>query len=58
MEAAELARQFAAKYHDEAVAKGLSPWEPYKFAVAEANRRDIDVEGASPGAAILGGQRQ
>ncbi|MGD0207522.1 MAG: UvrD-helicase domain-containing protein [Verrucomicrobiota bacterium] len=57
MDTAELARQFAAKYHDDAVARGLNPWEPYQFAVAEANRRDIDVEGAAPGATILANSR-
>jgi len=54
MDAAEIARQFAAKLHCDAVARGLDPWTPYAFAVAEANRRDIDVEGAAPGATILG----
>lgn len=57
MDAAELARQFAARYHAEAVAKGLDPWKPYEFAVAEAKRRDIDVESAAPGAAMLGNSR-
>lgn len=57
MDAAELARQFAAKYHNDTVARGLNPWEPYKFAVDEANRRDIDVEGAAPGATVLGKSR-
>jgi superfamily I DNA/RNA helicase len=54
MDAAEIARQFAAKLHFDAVARGLDPWTPYSFALAEANRRDIDVEGAAPGATILG----
>lgn len=57
MDAAELARQFAAKYHADAVARGLDPWNPYEFAVAEANRRDIDVESASQGATMLGNSR-
>jgi hypothetical protein len=57
MEAAEIARQFAAKLHRDAVARGLDPWKPYAFAVAEANRRDIDVEAAGPGATILGNSR-
>jgi superfamily I DNA/RNA helicase/Zn-dependent peptidase ImmA (M78 family) len=57
MDAAELARQFAAKYHDEAAAKGRNPWDPYNFAVAEANRRDIVVEATAPGATILSNSR-
>jgi superfamily I DNA/RNA helicase len=57
MDATELARQFAAKYHADAVENGLDPWDPYRFAVAEANRRDIDVEATAPGAAILGNSR-
>jgi superfamily I DNA/RNA helicase/Zn-dependent peptidase ImmA (M78 family) len=57
MDAAEIARQFAAKLHGDAVAKGLDPWKPYAFVVAEANRRDIDVEAAEPGATILGNSR-
>ncbi|MGA2241147.1 MAG: UvrD-helicase domain-containing protein [Verrucomicrobiota bacterium] len=55
MDAAELARQFAAKYHAEAVTRGHDPWKPYAFAVAEANRRDIDVEVS--GATVLGNSR-
>jgi Zn-dependent peptidase ImmA (M78 family) len=57
MDAAELARQFAAKYHADAVAKGLDPRNPYAFAVAEANRRDIDVESTAHGATMLGNSR-
>jgi superfamily I DNA/RNA helicase len=57
MDAAELARQFAAKYHAEAVASGLDPWKPYAFAVAEANRRDIDIEATAPCATILANGR-
>jgi Zn-dependent peptidase ImmA (M78 family) len=57
MDAAEIARQFAAKLHADAVAEGLDPRKPYLFAVAEANRRDIDVEIAGPGATILGNSR-
>lgn len=57
MDAVELARQRAAKLHDQAVARGRNPWQPYQFAVAEANRRDIDVESTSPGGAVLEGSR-
>ena len=53
MDAAELSRQIAANLHAEAVGRGLDPWQPYTFAVAEANRRDIDVEATAPGATIL-----
>ena len=57
MDAAEIARQFAATLHVNAVAEGLDPWKPYEFAVAEAKRRDIDVEATAPGATILGNGR-
>lgn len=57
MDAAEIARQFAAKYHRDAVAGGLDPWKPYAFAIAEARRRDIDVELSLPGGSILGNSR-
>jgi superfamily I DNA/RNA helicase len=57
MDAIELARQFAAKYHADAVARGLDPWKPYIFAIAEANRRDIDVEATAPGATVLSNSR-
>lgn len=57
MDAAEIARQFAAQYHREAVALGRDPWKPYAFAVAEANRRDIDVESSTPGSSHLGKSR-
>lgn len=53
MDSAEIARQTAASLHFQAVARGLDPWQPYRFAVAEANRRGIDVETATPGAAVL-----
>jgi superfamily I DNA/RNA helicase len=57
MDAAELARQIAAKCHDEAVASGLDPWKPLALALAEAERRDIDVEPSSPGGTMLGKSR-
>ncbi|MFK4488897.1 UvrD-helicase domain-containing protein [Bradyrhizobium sp. USDA 336] len=57
MDGVELARQAAANLHFQAVASGLDPWKPYEFAVAEAKRRGIDVETATPGAAVLDGGR-
>jgi len=57
MDAAEIARQFAAKYHKDAVVEGHDPYKPYAFALAEARRRDIEVEQASAGATILRNSR-
>src|SRR6266481_8439370 len=57
MDAAELARQSAAKYHAEAVARGLDPWNSFSFAIEEAKRRDIDAEPTAPGSTILRGSR-
>ncbi|WP_207485445.1 UvrD-helicase domain-containing protein [Arenibaculum pallidiluteum] len=57
MEAVELARQVAAELHNRAVARGMDPRLPYAFALAEAERRGIDVESTAPGAAVLNGAR-
>jgi superfamily I DNA/RNA helicase len=57
MDAVELARRAAADLHERAVAAGNDPWTPFAFAMAEARRRDLDVEAASPGAAMLDGGR-
>lgn len=57
MDAVELARQRAARLHEEAVTRGADPWQPYKFARFEADRRDIDVESTAPGATVLEGGR-
>jgi superfamily I DNA/RNA helicase len=57
MDAVELARQAAARLHEQAVAKGHDPWKPYAFAKAEAARRGLDVEVAAKGAAVLDGGR-
>jgi superfamily I DNA/RNA helicase len=57
MDAAELGRQKAAQYHQEAVASGHDPWRPFAFALAEAARRDIDVEPSAPGGTYLGKSR-
>lgn len=57
MEAVELARRAAAELHRAAVERGVDPWRPYEFAVAEAERRGIDVEATAAGAAVLDGGR-
>ncbi|MHA6821388.1 UvrD-helicase domain-containing protein [Ralstonia pseudosolanacearum] len=57
MDAIELARQIAASLHVQAVGRGIDPWDPYAFVVAEAKRRDLDVEKVACGAAILDGGR-
>lgn len=57
MDTIELARQVAARLHDQAVARGEDPRSPYDFAVAEAKRRDIGVEPTNLGAALLNGGR-
>ncbi|MBN8707838.1 MAG: UvrD-helicase domain-containing protein [Verrucomicrobia bacterium] len=57
MDAVEAARQIAARLHTEAVQRGESPWRPYEFAMAEAKRREIDVEAVAEGAAQLNGAR-
>lgn len=57
MDAVELARRIAADLHARAVAQGHDPWKPYEFALAEANRRDIDVEAVAPGSTLLNGGR-
>jgi superfamily I DNA/RNA helicase len=57
MEAVELARQIASTLHARAVYEGDDPWCPFEFAIAEARRRDIDVEAAAQGAAILNSGR-
>jgi len=57
MDGVELARQAAARLHTEAVARGRDPWQPYAFALAEAQRRNLDVEKIAPGAALLNNGR-
>jgi len=57
MDGVELARQIAANLHANAVAEGADPWDPYAFVVSEAHRRDLDVEPAAAGAAMLDGGR-
>ena len=57
MDGIELARQAAARLHGQAVARGLDPWVPYEFVLAEAERRGFDVEPTARGAALLAGGR-
>lgn len=57
MQAVELAREAAAVLHDQAVASGHDPWQPYEFAVAEADRRGFDVESTKKGSPSLRGAR-
>ena len=57
MDAVELARQAAADLHAHAVAEGSDPSQPYEFSVAEARRRDIDVERIAAGAPMLNNGR-
>jgi superfamily I DNA/RNA helicase len=57
MDSIEIARQIASDLHTQAVAKGEDPLHPYAFVVAEATRREIDVEKIAPSAAMLNGGR-
>jgi superfamily I DNA/RNA helicase len=57
MDALELARQAAAELHFQAVSFGRDPWKPYEFALAEAKRRDLDVEAVAPDFPLLNGGR-
>jgi superfamily I DNA/RNA helicase/Zn-dependent peptidase ImmA (M78 family) len=57
MDAVELARQIAADLHRQAVANGHDPWRPYEFAIAEAQRRGLDVEPTAAGSVMLDGGR-
>ena len=57
MDANEIARQRGAQLHVEAVARGHDPWAAYKFACAEAERREIGVESTAPDAVQLDGAR-
>ncbi len=53
MDAVEVARQIATQLHNALVDAGSDPWDSYALAIAEAKRRDIDVEPAGKGAGIL-----
>lgn len=53
----ELARQRAAELHAEALARGLDPFQPLALVLAEAERREIDVESTAVGSSALQGAR-
>ncbi|MEM7432633.1 MAG: ATP-dependent helicase [Pseudomonadota bacterium] len=55
MDPIEAARQRGAQLHDALVAKGGDPREPYRFALAEATRRDIEVRAYAPDSPLLQG---
>lgn len=57
MNSVELARQMASRLHGEVAARGHDPWQPLTFVSAEVAHREIDIETANPGAAILRGGR-
>jgi superfamily I DNA/RNA helicase len=57
MDEVELGRRAAEKLHQQLAATGHDPWQPLEFVKAEAKRRDVVVEEASKGAAILNGGR-
>lgn len=57
MDAVEVARQIAAQLHAALVEAGNDPWDCSALVGAEARRRDIDVEPAAKGAAVLDGGR-
>jgi len=48
MDAAEIARQAAARLHSQAVAAGHNPGLPLAFAMAEADRRNLEVYFVAP----------
>ncbi|MES2535410.1 MAG: ATP-dependent helicase [Pseudomonadota bacterium] len=57
MDGVEIGRKAAEALHAQAVAAGFDPWQPLKFALAEAKRRDIDAEPTNKGAVGLSGGR-
>jgi superfamily I DNA/RNA helicase len=57
MDANEVTRQTAERLHASAVAVGKNPCEPYLFACAEADRRNLVVERLPPGDVRLHGGR-
>ncbi len=57
MDLNEISRQTGARLHAEATDRGNDPCQPYAFAVAEATRRDIEVESVLPGDVRLHGSR-
>ncbi|AVJ53761.1 UvrD-helicase domain-containing protein [Vibrio parahaemolyticus] len=57
MDSIESARQIASDLHLKAIGRGVSPWNSLKFAIAEADRRDYDVEAVAAGATVLNGSK-
>lgn len=57
MDGVEIGRQKAATLHAQLAAVGKDPWRPLEFVLAEAKRRDLDVESSNKGAAGLSGGR-
>ncbi|MFC1347263.1 MAG: UvrD-helicase domain-containing protein [gamma proteobacterium symbiont of Clathrolucina costata] len=57
MDGVELARQIAADLHRQAQANGQNPWQPYEFALTEAQRRGFDVEATATDSVLLHGGR-
>jgi superfamily I DNA/RNA helicase len=57
LDAIEVARQRAAELHSDALARGLDPFQPLALALAEARRREVDVESTAVGSTGLQGAR-
>jgi hypothetical protein len=56
-DAVEFARQIAAQLHTALVEDVIDPWDCCALVIAEAKRRDIDVEPTAKGATVLDGGR-
>lgn len=57
MDGVELARQIAADLHRQALSDGHDPWQPYEFAVGQAQRQGFDVEQTAADSVLLNGGR-
>lgn len=57
MDYVESARQIAAALHERAVESGQEQWNPFRFAMAEVDRREYDAEAVAQGGAMLNGGR-
>ncbi|WP_455186637.1 UvrD-helicase domain-containing protein, partial [Azospirillum palustre] len=57
MDAIELARQHAARLHDDVVGKGADAWCPLAIATATAKKLELDIERIEPGSPLLSGGR-
>lgn len=57
MDAVEIARRLAARFHDDAVAQGHDPNDPLAFALAVASMRGIKAAACALGSAVLRGTR-